>query len=434
MNLRSGTLSSNSELKSAADELSIAIKKLEARDDYRELLYDAYWRHANILISAAFLGPTDTRKDTLLVARSSANKACEMLEKETVDDENGNAAYLSLGNACEDLAFYCNLSEKVQKRYYEQAVEAFRNAVGRTGVIDPMKASFYLARCKYRYYQHGGPKDSLDNYHNTFGEFQDNAAPDVQVEWLGWRAKYRKEKNDVRGAANDLRKAYDILKQNLDSINDQTRNELVIEYASLLNSDDAEIGNRSLALQLLDDDLRDPDGLSFWKNLELRCQLLAGLAVKASESQQTKYYSDIVGRASNIPAVRIEEVRQNPEEAALLIANVSLYVRKAGFAQRFGGQPMVERDKAWKCLQSLESSVKSKVDSIPKAKAYIDFLSANTVSLSDDSLGKRVNEYLKVLGETEEIGLDHKFLHQMRLVLLNQFHPLFLRFKIESRT
>ncbi|TWU45211.1 Serine/threonine-protein kinase StkP [Novipirellula aureliae] len=430
-NLRSGTLSSNSELKNAADELSTAIEKLEARNDYRELLYDAYWRHANILISAAFLGPTDTRKETLLVARSSAINACEMLEKEIVDVENGNAAYLSLGNACEDLAFYCNLPEKEQMRYYEQAVDAFTNAVARTGVIDPMKASFYLARCKYRYYQHGGPKDSLDDYNETFLEFQDDAAPDVQVEWLGWRAKYRKENGDVRGAAVDLKRAYEILMDHSDSISDQTRNEIVIEYASMLNSDDAEIGNRSLAIQLLDEDLRDPEGLSYWKNLELRCQLLAGLAVSASESQQTKYYSDLVDQASNVSTVRFDEVRQNPEEAALLIANISLYVRKAGFAQRYGGDPIVDRDKAWKCLQDLESNVKQKVESIPRAKAYIAFLSANAKSLSQESLGSRVNQYLQVFDATQDVGLDTQFLHQMRLVVLNQFHPLF--FAVQGR-
>ncbi|TWT83295.1 Serine/threonine-protein kinase PknJ [Planctomycetes bacterium CA13] len=426
--LNSGSVSSIAELERAADELVPVIERLEESGSNQELLYDAYWRHANILIGAAFRGSSETREATLKEALRSAESACQMLEGANMAVSE-NAAFLSLGNSYEDLAFYVKSVSKDQRHsYYRKAIEAFQNAAGETKFGNPMKASFYLARCKYRYYLDGGPEELLENYDQVFGQFDASATPATQVEWLVWRSQFEQKQGRIGAASEDLEKAYEILNANESAIDNQVRNETIIAFAQLLNRDD---GDRRRALTMLEQDLRDAEGLTYWKSLELQCQLLTGIALELGGAQRDEYFADLVDRVGRVPVERLEEIQQDAETACMLIARISLYVRNAGFPEKFGTPPRVDSTKTQQCLDPFTTKLKAAIGTDEKAIAYADFVAANAFALTDQSLGDRVKEYLRVLKNADPLDLNPELLHQMRLALLDQFHVLF--FASQSR-
>ncbi|TWT94190.1 protein kinase domain-containing protein [Neorhodopirellula pilleata] len=238
-------------------------------------LYNACWRHANLLVGLADKQPKNNKKATLLQAYRSAQFATELirrLPRQTVS----NHAWLAKGNAAEDLAYFCPWDDKEDHRkYFDEAVAAFEEAVNETRESNPLKATYSLARCLFRSYlidpQRNDDLSEANRVLNELASRNVTGSLSDQLEFFVWSSAVRLAMGDRDGAFKNAERARELAESSTTSA--IQRDEIKFLYANLLGQEESR-AKRFEAKELLDSIQFNESPKTAWKAFVLTTEIL----------------------------------------------------------------------------------------------------------------------------------------------------------------
>ncbi len=272
---RSKVVVNNDDRVAALDRASALCQQaVDAIDDESNWLvekFDSLWNHANILVQRAFYHASD-RAEMLERAREKASLAIRMTESYPDESQEWStaAAYSALGNACEDLGFYCytaSSDQLLRMERFEQACEAFREAVKLTRGSGGFKESLYLARCLIRHHEHGGPEALLDEAEAHLREPSDDLPIDLRARSGLWRSVLAQRRKDQAAALQFAEGVFELLRNETAPRLLDESNDAAIHYADLLYKTDAD--NASQVLDIIST-VQEPSPRQQWKSLAIR--------------------------------------------------------------------------------------------------------------------------------------------------------------------
>lgn len=416
------------QLASAERSLATAIDDLQSSGGERASLYNAYWRHANSLVSLGFYeSDLAEKKAMLLKARDSAIKAKQLMQ--SFDETEGisrHKAFLVLGNCCEDLAHYCQWSDRRKRdQYFAESITAFNEAIDATSFGNSLVPRYYLARCQFRYYKNGGDV-RLDDVLKQMGTLDDDASASAKIEWLSWRAKISLETNrdDKQAAVDDLSQAYRVIVDGGDTPMDkQLRSETIWLYADVLAQTNR-ADQQEKALRILNENLSSIVGSTYWKAWETKASLMM-LLDRAD---------DLIDDLKAISSTQIRsDVATQPDATTESILAISERVRFACHPLR-GAEPTY-RDDAAITLRRIVSDIEQArhLSDSAVASAYTELIQANTESLHLGAVDEVVRVYLRALAQAHQTpGCNQQLIFQSQFALIAQF-TRFLNENIRNR-
>lgn len=416
-------------LQSASVQLGKAITTLEKSGVGSITLYNAYWRHAGILVIQAFLDKdAANKKEILKQAVTSADAACNLLESLDLRQMmrvKKELAYLALGNASEDLAFYCDWpDDRTRKVYFDKARLAFSQAVTEN---NSMKARYCLARSLYRTWMFSGSQRSaklLAEADKSLGKFDDDASPGVKAEWLSWNAQIKYKLGRNREGHSLIAKAFKLLNENEEAISQKwRRDEVVLLYCDSLNALSIASGNDASmdreVVSVLSKFFPNTEPIN-WKSKRQICRSLYRLNAHSELLREVESIDD---------STIIEGLKKDPQGVASTLAWLAYYVEGRAFPHFLGGEPDMQKEAPrglrWmaKIHRLLDQNAPPITDQV--AATYLGFASAIAQSVDSQSLKDHVKAYLDVLPDSNPSNFDRKLNDHVRESLLDQFHFLF---------
>ncbi|MFG0287084.1 MAG: serine/threonine protein kinase, partial [Rhodopirellula sp. JB044] len=309
------------DLEKSADALGRAIRRA-SDEPASNALFCVCWRHANVLVNLAFLQPVSQKYETLMAARTSALRATKMIG-ELPATTLTNPAYLALGNACEDLAYYCRfLDDDTRTQYFQEAIANFGEAVGKTEWGESILPRFSLVRCRQRFVESGlAGTEQLRTAMTDLGRPDPEAPKILQVEWLGWRARLYAELGERDQAVRDVARAYEMLPQNDTSDGmKHKREEVEYMYADILATSQSR-AERERAVELLNAALKSNVPVTAWKAFVLRCRIFDSIG------EDDRLAETILA----MPGEKlIEQIKRDPLSVSQQLAEISFYVNRSG--------------------------------------------------------------------------------------------------------
>ncbi|TWU27235.1 protein kinase domain-containing protein [Novipirellula artificiosorum] len=403
-------------LKIAASELAEAVERLEQIDamslEQLKKLYQVYVRHANTVVLVVFevQDEIEFKSKALRSALASAEKARDLLSDSGKLAVTHNEAYMAIGNSSEDLAFYCDLPAAEKKQFYLKAIQAFEQACKKTNKGESMKARSYLARCRFRYAKEFGLVEQMRLADGDLGELDPRESSVVQADWLYCRAQIRAEIGNLADAIDDVKRACSLLRGFAKSpMEQQDLNDYLWFYADCLKARGKERDDDN-ALRILVEEIKNPGPKVFWKWLELRCAILVEL----------QRLSDVIEPIKAIPQQRYDDLSAKPQETTRWLAQLSFYLRRAGFES-----PAAENLEAIRCLNRFQTECRKygkEIGANKVAQQYALVIDANERSLSSDPLVERIQNYLNLLRETQSKGLDSTFRASLQGSMYDQLY------------
>ena len=403
-------------LQSAESDFRNGIKALEAGTSDPVALYDARWRLSNCLVSRAFAASNQGKKQSFLVdAKSFADAAVSMIPELRNDPIRKNPARLTYGNSCEDLAYYCDFERTSN---YKLAIDQFKKAVVDTTWGDPLWPRICLARCRRRFAQHGGNVD-LELAIQDMKECPSNANPRYKAEFYLWRGQLHDRLGGRKSAIADLKMAYRVATNERSSIGESFVNAIAFAYADLLRSS-ASAADRKEAIGILKRHFAKVSGdsigdTSTW--FKARCMLCGLLSAEESHQEMTQFVSLAV-------ELSVDVLRIDPVDTSRRLAELSGYVRAAGFPAKVGGTASVDSRTAETSLSAMEKVTSRLMDSQSPAATYARIVKANKISL-ERPLPDRIRAYLEALLSTHIAACDSDVIHATRRGMLAQFSQIF---------
>ncbi|EMI54208.1 Serine/threonine protein kinase-related domain protein [Rhodopirellula sallentina SM41] len=407
------------DLEKSADALGRAIRRA-SDEPASNALFCVCWRHANVLVNLAFLQPVSQKYETLMAARTSALRATEMIG-ELPATTLTNPAYLALGNACEDLAYYCRfLDDDTRTRYFQEAIANFSEAVGKTEWGESILPRFSLVRCRQRFVESGlAGTEQLRTAMTDLGKPDPEAPKILQVEWLGWRARLFAELGERDQAIRDVARAYEMLPQSDTSDGmKHKREEVEYMYADILATSQSR-AERERAVELLNAALKSNVPVTAWKAFVLRCRIFNSIG------EDDRLAETILA----MPVEKlIEQIKRDPILVSQQLAEISFYVNRSGSTISFGRPPRLSPGIATRCLKQIASAVntaRQEVDQDDLVDSYADLIVANTETIGEERLSRRVQLHLAALDSAVNAGIDPIIRSDAWRCVIRQFLPVF---------
>ena len=267
----------NERLESAIARLESAIPDGLSRRQW-VTLYDAYWCNGNVLVQRAFYrGGRAERLADLTRAKRCAESARDLIDGELRGETSitKNAAFMVLGNSCEDLALYCHdrpgeVAER--KARFRDAIDAFDEAV-RLTLRFPLKQQIYLSRCLLRYVEHcpldeDERRERLEQAKRELGQ-EPRVGKGLRIEWYWLRSRIEERLGNPGEALRFAESGYRQAAGWEDADVIEERDQIIVYYAAYFLKQDPE-----KTLELLDQ-VRDPNRAVYWNWLDLRGRALA---------------------------------------------------------------------------------------------------------------------------------------------------------------
>ncbi|MCM2373311.1 protein kinase domain-containing protein [Aporhodopirellula aestuarii] len=418
MRLASGQIT-HLDLEKTAAELGRAISQAE-NEPPSNAYFCVCWRHANLLVNLAFGQQVQQKYQTLLSARKSAIRATQMIGRLPATTQT-NPAYLALGNACEDIAYYCTFLDDGQRaEYFQEAIANFSEAVGKTEWGQSLQPRYSLVRCRQRFVDSG--LAGAEQYRiamRDLGDLDTSAPLPSQIEWLGWSAQLHARLGERDDALRDAERAYGMVEEDRSAkVPVHQREETEYMYADIL-ADSTDLADRGHALQLLSGPQKSDVPVTWWKAFVLRCRILDSIGEEERLAETVLAIS--VSRFG-------EQMRRDPNRVAQQIAEISFYLNRAGCPKSLGGPTRLDPKVATVCLKRLDAALTESLREIEADEAvrtYAAFVSANAATINEAQLSKRVKRYLDVLDSPGESQLDEKVRADAWRSLVRHFRPVF---------
>lgn len=405
----------SSMLESAAKALKIAINRI-VKQPPTELVYKACWRHANLLTNLAFRQSGNEKKETLKQARSRAKQAVDMLSKLS-PTTTSNPAYLAMGNACEDLAFYCERgNSKEQRKYFDEAIKNFKFAVANTQHGGSLRPRYCLARCRFRYYVMGtGGRAELAKAEQALGEPDTNASNTSQVEWHSWKSMILAELEETDDALDQAHKAHDLLS---DHSGKQQSNEVTLLLATRLAASDS-VSEWEDALEYVLKVDASPGSKTKWESHVLKCRLYHKL----------QRYQEFADTLVSLDVKDVDkQLGRSAPDVMKQVADLTFQLVSMAFPKGFGDAPELDSAKASKCIKYLQNVLKLSNENIRGDESFIVYAAIVNASLNADpskSLSNNVAAYTVALDKFEI--LKSKRPNSVRTVIGNDARRALLR-------
>ncbi|MBB3210277.1 serine/threonine protein kinase/tetratricopeptide (TPR) repeat protein [Rhodopirellula rubra] len=430
MRLASGQIS-HLDLEKTASALGRAIDLAE-NEPPSNAYFCVCWRHANLLVNLAFAQPASQKYETLVLARKSAMRATQMIGKLPATTQT-NPAYLALGNACEDLAYYCRfLDDDTRTEFFKEAIANFSEAVGKTEWGQSILPRFSLVRCRQRYVESG--LAGAEQYRvamSDLGDIDPDAPIALQVEWLGWRAQLHAKLGERDAAIRDAARAYEMLTESdLSEVSRHNREEAEYMYADILATSQTR-AERERALDLLSEPLNSNVPITAWKSFVLRCRILDSIGEDAKLAETVL--------AASVETL-IQQIKRDPIQVTQQLAEISFYLNRAGCPISLGRPTRLKPATATECLGRIETATDTalnEVESDEVVEAYAALISANAATIGEASLSQRVKRYLDALDSPGVPNIDGIVRADTWRCLVRQFLPVFrpsAGFSDEART
>ena len=267
----------NERLESAIASLESAIPDGLSRRQW-VTLYDAYWCNGNVLVQRAFYrGGRDERLADLTRAKRCAESARDLIDGELRGETSiiKNAAFMVLGNSCEDLALYCHdrpgeVAER--KARFRDAIDAFDEAV-RLTLRFPLKQQIYLSRCLLRYVEHcpldeDERRERLEQAKRELGQ-EPRVGKGLRIEWYWLRSRIEERLGNPGEALRFAESGYRQAAGWDDADVIEERDQIIVYYAAYFLKEEPQ---KTLGLL---DQVRDPNRAVYWNWLDLRGRALA---------------------------------------------------------------------------------------------------------------------------------------------------------------
>lgn len=402
-------------------------------------LYDAYRRQSNILLILAFESPLSEKKALLEAAYRRASDAVTLIEQGDVRRDASGQAHIAMGNALEDLAYYCDpVGSGARLNRFAEAIDAFRSVQNIIGFENGLLARASLARCQFRLASITTRQDAklelLKEASASLGVNDTSERIGIQIEWLFWKgridyslatfAQGRLALDLTKEAMKSFSDAIALLREHSHSIAElhykQTYILAYVEALELLGPN-ANGANPREALNFLNQNLDSPRPSLFWSTRIREC----GLLKKLGE------WNEIVSLAGDVSQESISSgFKHDSERSAEGIARLALYVLEAGQAKNFGETPFVDSDKARQALVRLQRAVSQSKNyqATEVSDRYLRLLDAAIICLDEKStLVARIESLLEALPAENfgELEGSYRTFDNWRLLIAQQFFFFF---------
>ena len=411
---------SSTQYEEASTNLEKAIADLKDRFDRTKkggiTLYNAYWRHANLLVNEAFDTPEENAKREILALAIESARQARDLPRSVPRRESRRIkkefASVVLGNAYEDFAEYSrNTDTSKRPEYFEKARMAFEEA---KSFDDSMFIRYHIARCLYRHFKVTRDRKLLRTALASLGEYDHDASLAVKLEWLCWKSQVEFAMGESQAGRLSIADAFRLLEAHEGDIVDrQLRDETILLYVESLMVDTNKQGSMEAA-EILEASFDDRKTVH-WKSKVLLCEAYFRLEKHAELLEVVESIRD---------QAIVDSLVKDPVSTTRSIAWIANWMQQRTLPEYMGEPSKLGRlsTRGQTCLLRIRDLLNRESGSLvdSESKAYANFATAIAGTVDSRLIAQHMQDLLDAVSG-DAPTLDGQLLDRVRRLMIEQY-------------